>query len=161
VKKKDLQRRARQQLSGHNARNNITKKRIHIMPSYISGTEQILPEGGPYDFVVADATEKESQGNKNPMIELQLDVKGPNGSHKIVYDNLVFTPSAFWKIDAFRICTGEVLIKGEKINFEAEDCLRRTGKLSLKIEKYEGREKNKVEEYLVPDDSEEKASLPF
>ena len=56
-----------------------------------------LPEG-IYDFVVADANDKQSQSG-NDMIELQLIIKGPDGQENKIYDNLVFTPKASWKID--------------------------------------------------------------
>ena len=61
----------------------------------------MLPEGD-YDFVVDDAGEKESTKG-NPMIELQLAIEH-DGSCVLVFDHLVFTRNAFWKIDAFRIC---------------------------------------------------------
>jgi non-homologous end joining protein Ku len=119
------------------------------MPEYEVGYEEVLPEG-VYPFVCINANEKTSQSG-NVMIELELMVKGPNSDNEIrVFDHLVFARKSTWKIDDFRIATGETLIKGQKASFEAEDCLDRTGKVLLKIEKYEGRERNKVEEYLDP-----------
>jgi Protein of unknown function (DUF669) len=118
------------------------------MPTYTQGLDMTVPEG-VYDFVVADANDKQSQ-NGNEMIELQLIIKGPEGQEHRVYDNLVFTPNSTWKIDLFRIATGETLVKGQSVKFDATDCLDRTGKCSLIVDAYEGRERNKVGEYLDP-----------
>ena len=63
---------------------------------------------------------------------------------------MVFTRKAFWKIDMFRLCTGDKLVKGQSVEFDATDCLDRTGKCSVIVDKYEGRERNKVGEYLDP-----------
>ena len=67
------------------------------MPTYTQGLDMTLPEG-VYGFTVADANDKQSQGG-NDMIELQLIIKEPDGQENKVYDNLVFTPKAFCKID--------------------------------------------------------------
>ena len=112
------------------------------MPTYTQGLDITLPEG-IYEFVVADANDKRSQGG-NDMIELQLIIKGPDGQESKVYDNLVFTPKAFWKIDMFRVCTGDKVVKGQSVEFDATDCLDRTGKCYVIVDKYEGRERNKV-----------------
>jgi hypothetical protein len=118
------------------------------MPQYTSGLDVTLPEG-IYDFVVADANDKRST-NGNDMIELQLIIKGENSQEVRIFDNLVFTPKAFWKIDMFRLCTGDKLVKGQSCDFDATDCLDRTGKCFVIVDKYEGRERNKVGEYLDP-----------
>jgi hypothetical protein len=118
------------------------------MPEYTTGVQQVLPEGD-YDFVVDDAGEKESSKG-NPMIELQLLVEH-DGAKVRVFDNLVFVENAFWKIDAFRLATGEKLVEGQKVNFEAEDCIDRRGKCHLYVDTYEGRSRNKVDSYLPPE----------
>jgi hypothetical protein len=119
------------------------------MPTYTQGLDVTVPEG-VYDFVVADANEKLSQSSGNDMIELQLLVKGPDGEEVKIFDNLVFSPKAFWKIDAFRIATGDKLVVGQSVEFNAEDCIDRTGKCHVVVERYEGRERNKVREYIDP-----------
>ena len=119
------------------------------MPSYTQGLDVTVPEG-IYDFTVADANEKMSHSSGNDMIELQLIVKGPDGEEVKIFDNLVFSPKAFWKIDMFRVCTGDKLVAGQSVEFNAEDCLDRTGKCCVITDKFEGRERNKVKEYLDP-----------
>jgi hypothetical protein len=100
------------------------------MPEYTTGVQQVLPEGD-YEFVVDDAGEKESSKG-NPMIELQLLVEH-DGAQVRVYDNLAFVESAFWKIDVFRFATGDELVEGQTVNFEAEDCIGRRGKCHLYV----------------------------
>ena len=107
------------------------------MPEYTTGHDETLPEGS-YPFTVVDATERTSQSG-NTMIELELMVKGPDGKNGIrLYDHLTFTPKSFWKIDAFRIATGEKLTPGQTVSFEAEDCIDRDGKVWLTVESYPG-----------------------
>ena len=92
-----------------------------------------------------DAQEKTSSTG-NQMIEIALAVTTPDGKNgPRVWDRLVFSPKAYWKIDAFRIATGETLTKGQSVTFEAEDCVDRQGKVRLMIETYQGRESNRVE----------------
>ena len=117
------------------------------MPEYLTGVQEVVPEND-YDFVVDDAVEKESSKG-NPMIELQLDIEH-NGHHIRVFDHLVFTRNAFWKIDDFRLSTGEKLVDGQKVNIEAEDCIDRKGRCHLVVETYDGRARNKVAAYLPP-----------
>lgn len=119
------------------------------MPEYTTGVQQVLPDGD-YDFVVDDAGEKESSKG-NPMIELQLLVEH-DGAKVRIFDNLVFVEAAFWKIDAFRVSTGEKLVEGQKVTFEAEDCLDRRGRCHLYLDTYEGRTRNKVDTYLPPEE---------
>jgi hypothetical protein len=117
------------------------------MPEYEVGVQEIPPEGD-YAFVVDDAGEKQT-AKGDPKIELQLLIKY-NGRDFRVFDNLVFTKNAFWKIDQFRLSTGEKLITGQKVNLEAEDCVDRRGKCHLYIDTFEGRSRNKVDAYLPP-----------
>jgi hypothetical protein len=124
------------------------------MPEYVTqstGTE-ILPDGSEWPFVVEDAREKESQAG-NPMIELQLRLF--NGSNKgpLIYDNLVFVEKAYWKLDHFRQATGEKLIPGQKVVFNADDCIDRSGRLVVMIDNYGGRARNKVDHYVLPNES--------
>jgi hypothetical protein len=121
------------------------------MPEYQQAYEETLPEG-VYDFVVVDAIEKQSQ-NGNPMIELQLMVNGPDGSKNggiRIFDHLTFNPKSYWKIDRFRVATGETLVPGQTIRFESEDCIDRKGRVRLMIESYQSRNRNKVEDYIDP-----------
>jgi hypothetical protein len=112
------------------------------MPDYTQGTVPTVP-AGEYNFVVKNAKEKESKAH-NVMIELQLQIE--NGP--LVFDNLVFLESTFWKIDEFRRATGEKLEAGVTASFEAEDCIGRSGKAEFEVDIYDGRSRNKVVRYL-------------
>jgi hypothetical protein len=120
-----------------------------IMPTYEAGTEPTLLPEGVYPFTVLDAVDAISNAGRNPMIELTLLVRGPNGDEARVYDRLVFVKNMGWKIDHFRTATGETVVKGPA-SFDAVDALDRSGKCLLAIEDYQGREKNVVKDYIDP-----------
>ena len=121
------------------------------MPEYEQGLAGPVFPDGIYDFHVVDAGEKTAQGSGNPMIELQLDCFNADFTDKIrVVDRLVFTPKSSWKIDAFRRATGEKITQQQKVNFEAEDCIDRKGRLMLKTTSYNGILRNEVDYYVEP-----------
>lgn len=119
------------------------------MPEYVTGSGQKTYPEGDYPFKINDAQLKESS-TKNQMIELELIISAGGEEPITVTDYLVFSENAYWKIDAFRQATGEVLAGGEKVSFEAEDCIDRTGWCKLEIDTYQGRSRNKVAAYLDP-----------
>jgi len=125
------------------------------MPEYDQNASEVLPDG-EYKYRVQNAKEKTSQ-NKNPMIELTLDIE--NG-RQTVTDNLVFVKEAYWKIDAFRISSGEVLSSTGKVSFEAEHCIGREGWCELVVDEFEGRQRNKVHQYLFPKKDAAKGATP-
>src|SRR5215475_7689943 len=89
------------------------ERRKITMPEYVQGAQELLPDGHAW-FAVDDAGEKESKTGK-AMIELQLLCYVDDPAKAIrVFDRLVFDPNSFWKIDAFRVCTGEKLVEGQK-----------------------------------------------
>lgn len=124
------------------------------MPTYEQGASRRVFKEGVYWFKVNDAYLETSNAG-NPMIVLDLIVSGRNGEEPIeVNDHLVFTHDAAWKIDNFRMATGEKNLQaGEKVSFEAEDCFDRCGYVSLIIDTYQGRQKNKVADYVVDPDT--------
>ncbi len=117
------------------------------MPSYNASTPTERPdhvEPGDYEVEVVDATETLSKSN-HEMIELKL--RTSEGSY--LYDFLVFIPSAFWKIDAFRAATGETVTPEQDVEIVADDLIGRTGKARLAVEEYNGRKRNKVAAWLT------------
>ena len=116
------------------------------MPCYKASTPTERPdhvEPGDYEVEVIDAVETTSK-NGHEMIELKL--KTTEGSY--LYDFLVFIPSAFWKIDAFRAATGETVTPDEDVEITADDLIGRTGTARLIIEEYNERKRNKVASWL-------------
>jgi len=120
------------------------------MPSYKAAEPTARPdfvEPGDYTVEVLNAEESVSkQGNE--LIELKLKVE-PSGA--ILYDNLVFTANAFWKIDAFRASTGETVTPDEDVEIIADDLIGRTGRARLVVEEYNGRKRNKIAAWLMPE----------
>ena len=117
------------------------------MPSYNANTPTERPdhvEPGDYEVEVVDAIETLSKSN-HEMIELKL--RTESGSY--LYDFLVFIPSAFWKIDAFRAATGESVTPEQDVEIVADDLIGRTGKARLTVEEYNGRKRNKVAAWLT------------
>ena len=120
------------------------------MPSYKSSEPTSRPdfvEPGDYTVEVVGAEESISQKSHNEKIELKLKVE-PSGA--ILYDNLVFTANAFWKIDAFRAATGETVAPDEDVEIVADDLIGRKGRARLVVEEYNGKKHNKVAAWLVP-----------
>ena len=118
------------------------------MPSYKSSEPTSRPDfvpAGDYTVEILNAEESVSKQG-NDMIELKLKIE-PTGA--ICFDNLVFTPNAFWKIDAFRASTGESVVPDEDVNIECDDLLGRTGRARLIVEEYNGRKRNKVAAWLT------------
>ena len=124
------------------------------MPEYEIGASRRIFKEGAYWFKCNDAyLETSSKGN--PMIVLDLIISGRNGEEPIeVTDYLVFSRDSVWKIDDFRLATGETDLKsGETVSFEAENCFDRCGYCSLIIDEYQGRRSNKVGGYIIDHDT--------
>ena len=130
------------------------------MPTYKSSEPTIRPdfvEAGDYTVEVIGAEESISQKSHNEMIELKLKVE-PSGS--ILFDNLVFVPNAFWKIDSFRASTGETVTPDEDVDIIADDLIGRKGRARLIVEEYNGKKRNKVAAWLLPQPEEKKGDVP-
>lgn len=116
------------------------------MPRYNpDDVNQLLPSGD-YDAVVKRAELKVSaQGND--MIELILTCYAAGGIRGDVYDYLVFTPGALYKIKQFSESAGLDFGRGE---LQAEECSGKNVRVSVGISKQAGyADKNKVADYLV------------
>lgn len=120
------------------------------MPTYKSSEPTSRPdyvEPGDYVVEVLNAEESVSK-QRNDMIELKLRVE-PSGA--ILYDQLVFTENAFWKIDCFRQSTGETVVPDEEVEIECDDLIGRKGRVRLAVETYNGKTGNKVAAWLPPE----------
>ena len=128
------------------------------MPSYTASTPTERPdfvEAGDYQVEVIDAVETISKSG-HEMIELKL--RTSPGSY--LYDFLVFIPKAYWKIDAFRAATGEVVSPDDSVEITADDLIGRTGTARLTVEEYNDRKRNKVAAWLMPKPGEKPAAKP-
>jgi hypothetical protein len=100
------------------------------MPSYKqsepkSGAFFVPP--GTYELEITKAVEKTSQ-NGNPMISLTCEIQLGNGKiGPTVWDNLVFTPKAAWKIDQVIASIGRAIVPGENVEVDADDLVGMAG----------------------------------
>ena len=84
-------------------------------------------EPGVYKMEVANATDKTSQ-NGTAMIKLVCKILMPDGSAgPEVWDHLVFTAKAAWKIDQFLASIGRATIPGEDVDVDAIDLIGAVG----------------------------------
>jgi hypothetical protein len=119
------------------------------MPTYKSSEPTSRPdyvEAGEYQVEIINAEETVSQRGSD-MIELKLRIE-PSGA--IMFDHLVFTESAFWKIDSFRAATGENVTADQEVEIRADDLIGRTARARLVIEEFNGRKRNKIAAWLLP-----------
>ena len=119
------------------------------MPTYQQNTAADLLPDGIYPFYVKNA-KLTTATSGNEMIELTLQVNGV----VTVYDRLTFIENSYWKIDQFRIATGEKLgAPGSDAGLEPEDCIQRRGELEIgtnEFPKGSGRMRNQVVSYIDP-----------
>lgn len=119
------------------------------MPSYTTGKPTpggggVILTPGEYPFEVIDANEKTSKAG-NEMIELQLRVD----DRARVYDNLVFTEGAWWKINQFLESIGEHPGEGKQIDVDVDTLIGMTGRCRIRTGKtMGGNDKNEIEEYI-------------
>lgn len=138
------------------------------MASYTSGTPTTTTLIGPvpdgdYRLAVVSAIEK-TASTGNPMIELKHEIIGPVGGDDFpegrrpwVFDNLVFTPNAAWKIDQFRSAIGETVVEGEEVEIIADDLLGAvlTARIVVGKNQRTGKDRNEIGAYIIQD------GLPF
>lgn len=144
------------------AANKTTKTKEH-MATYTAGTPTQFAgpvADGDYRLAVIGAEEKTSSSG-NSMIALKHEIIGPVGGKDLpesgrphVYDNLVFTPNAFWKIDQFRAAIGEDVVEGQEVDIEADALLGATLTAHVTLGKNEktGKDRNEIGAYLIPED---------
>jgi hypothetical protein len=107
---------------------------------------------GTYELAVADAQETQSQAG-NPMMELRLRRVNTDGTlGQSVWDRLVLTPKAAWRIDNFLHATGRHPGAGKEIELEGESLIGLTVSAEIEIEEYKGEKKNKVARYVTAGD---------
>lgn len=130
------------------------------MPSYKASEPSVAPEAvkpGEYNCEIINAEEGKSQSGGNPIISLKLRLE----NEAVLYDRLVFTPSAFWKIDSFRASIGQKVVPDEEVNIEADELIGKTARIRVINETYEGRQRSKVAAWLLPAKPEKRDGLPF
>lgn len=84
---------------------------------------------GTYDYEVREATEKESASG-NEMVELEVWIYDQAGGRRLVFDYLVSTEKAAWKIRHFAASCG-LLEQYNSGNLMANEMVGRTGKCQV------------------------------
>ena len=110
-------------------------------------TNSLIP-AGDYTMRIKGGEFMLSKAGKEMLV-----VELHNAEHdSTIWDNLVFTDKALWKIDQFLKAFGMQPDKGEEFEFDAEFVTRLIGKSGLvkvRVDEWEGKKKNKVEAYLA------------
>lgn len=101
---------------------------------------------GEYEFVIAEVFAFEvSKESGNEYLPIKLNIK-PEG---VVYDNLVFTDKAKFRIDQLLKSIGKAPAPGTAVDFDDPTWLVGSkGRVKLKIDNYKGSERNKVDAYV-------------
>ncbi len=123
------------------------------MPEFVfndSEPRKVL-EPGDYVAQVTGYKFDKSQGSGNLYLALELAIE-PSGNK--VFDNLVFTEKAWWKIDTCLKSLGFKLVKGTKYNIDeafAQQLIGKRGWTTLAKQAAEGKwpEKNKVAVWIT------------
>ena len=108
---------------------------------------------GDYDFEVREATEKES-ANGNEMVELEVWIYDSSGGRRLVFDYLVATDKASWKIRHFAAACG-LLPQYERGGLMANEMVGRTGRCTLATQQARGDypAKNIIRDYIKAESS--------
>lgn len=103
---------------------------------------------GDYDFNVYDASE-ETSATGNEMIKLTLHVLNRDGERRTVFDYLVNSDKAQWKIRHFAEAVGMVP-QYEQGDMDPHDITGRVGQLKLRIKPAQGQysAQNAVNDYI-------------
>lgn len=113
--------------------------------------QDLLPEG-EYDFFVTKVDKTTSQSSGAPMAVVTLQACGPDDAVVTVYDYLVLTRAAEWKLSAFFRAIG-MKKHGEPFVMNWDAVEGKTGRAELYVDEFEKQDgskakKNKVQRYL-------------
>ena len=97
-----------------------------------------------------DAEEDTSKKTGADMIKLTLAIIEDGKRGPKLFDYLVFTQGAAFRGDQFLVACGAHPGEGEDYEWDAEKLIGMKCRATLKVEKYDGKESNKVAAYLEP-----------
>lgn len=110
------------------------------MPTYTQQEPkppQVTP--GKHNIEIEGAELKFSDRTKNEYIRLKCRVKQPDGTNgSTIYDNMVFTPKAAWKIDQVREALGFAIVPNETASVEPEDLIGKRGVVIVELNEETG-----------------------
>lgn len=137
------------------------------MSDYLSWNGQIKNDGaellpeGEYTFTVTKVDKTISQNSGAPMAVVTLQFNGPNDAVVNVYDYLVLTRAAEWKLSAFFRAIG-MKKHGEPFVMDWDAAEGKTGRAEIYVDEFEKQsggtaQKNKVDRYIDKDTDAETA----
>lgn len=113
---------------------------------------------GEYPWRIIEInTMTHAKSSGNPMIPIKFEFSDGEGNTTTVYENLVFSDAAAWKVHQFlKSANGGTIEVGRPVNFEDNTFLkwlaRQTGTAKLGIEPVQGKDydRNKIEAFTWP-----------
>lgn len=120
------------------------------MPHYIydepDDRNYIVLPPGEYDFVIVEVYEFETTKSGNEYLPIKLQIQHED---VVVYDNLVFSQKAKFRIDQLLKSIGKAPAPGSAVDFDDPSWLVGCkGRCRLRVEEYNGIERNKVDAYV-------------
>lgn len=113
--------------------------------------EANLWKPGPCDFEIMDAEDTTSKASGADMIKLKVKIINDDGESQIVFDYLLDAMAA--KLRHAAAAFG-LLARYEAGNFEAMDCVGKTGRCKVAVQKDKTGQfpdKNGIADYIIPD----------
>lgn len=115
-----------------------------------TGSSFAVP-AGTYRVRVIEASEDTSKSG-NDMVKLKLRVLKPDGGEgPALFDYLVLSENASWKIDQFLAACGHPTAEGDDVSLDVDDMIGWECEADLSVEEYNGKKSNKVAAYVVAD----------
>ena len=130
------------------------------MPIFRYGKKSSRPkvlEPGEYEVII-DSADIRTSSNGNEMIVLSLKT---TEEETLINDRIVFAPKTHWKVRQFLDCfdlAPETDDEEAEINISNEfidDLIGKIGDVQIGIETFNGIKRNKVANYLEPEEDEE------
>lgn len=119
------------------------------VPANVEQKDFSVPPIGEYNFMVVEVEKTYAQSSGNPMLKVRLDLQGADGC---VFDNLVLTDKAMFKVVSFLESIG-LKEKGKElfisIGEAADKAVGLEGRCNIKHETYNGEVRAKVDKYIV------------
>ena len=110
----------------------------------------VLPDG-EYPFTILEINAFETSRAGNDMLPLKLEFTGDGGATSSVFENLVFTEKAIFKINQFLASVS--IPKGTRINFRDPEFIKylkvKTGRALLTSEEYTAKSGKLVKKNVV------------
>lgn len=115
----------------------------------IEGGPSFVDPPGEYQIKVIDAREAMSKAG-NEMIEITFRILHDDGTEGgKMYENLVFMEKTKWRVDQFVAACGKHPGEGKDFDLYPALMFGWTCRARIKIESYNGKDRNKVDEYLI------------